>query len=243
MRPGRGGGGRVGRRSRPGRADRSVDRGRPGRARRAGGRALRRRRRAGQQRRHGQGGRAGRHARRGLAGGARLHPVSRGARVAGGGAAHDPPRRRLDRADRVDLRPRGRRPAHLQRGEGGGDQPGQGAGPRAGAEEHPRQHDRPRLHPVPGRLLAPAPAGRSGRHRRLRRARAAVRPLRPGRGSRRRGGVARLAARELGQRRVHYRSTAARAGRTSDVRIGSKQRPTRCSCRGSWSCCSGPACS
>ena len=44
---------------------------------------------------------------------------------------------------------------------------------------HSRQFDRTRVHPVRGRLLAPAAAGRSRRHRAVRRARVAVRPVRP----------------------------------------------------------------
>ena len=52
---------------------------------------------------------------------------------------------------------------------------------------------------------------------RVRRARAAVRPLRPRRGSRRRRGVPRLAARELGQRRLHPRRRLPVRSRTSDA--------------------------
>ncbi len=63
----------------------------------------------------------------------------------------------------------------------------------------------PGLDPLPGRLVAPAAAGRPGRHRRLRRPRAPVRALRARRGSRRRGGLAGLAARQLGQWRLHPR--------------------------------------
>ena len=75
---------------------------------------------------------------------------------------------------------------------------------------------------APGSILFPGgswhkrqqadPAG----HRRVRQARAAVRPLRPPRGSRRRRRVPRLAARELGQRRVDRRRRLPGRGRTSN---------------------------
>ena len=63
----------------------------------------------------------------------------------------------------------------------------------------------PGLDPVPRRILAQAPAGRSRRHRGVRAPRAAVRPVRPRRRSRRRGRVSRLVEGELGQRRLRHR--------------------------------------
>ena len=53
-------------------------------------------------------------------------------------------RRRRDRHDRVDLRPRGRRPHDLQRRESGRNQPGQVARAAAGADQHPREQRRAR---------------------------------------------------------------------------------------------------
>ena len=64
------------------------------------------------------------------------------------------------------------------RREGGRDQPGQVARAAARARQHPRRERRARIDPLPRRVVAQAPAGRSGRHRRVRSPRSALRALR-----------------------------------------------------------------
>ena len=85
---------------------------------------------------------AARDDRRRVAGGVRSHAVSRHPRLAPGRALDAGARRRRHPDDRVDLRARGGRPHDVQRGEGGGDQPGEVDGPPARARQHPRQQRR-----------------------------------------------------------------------------------------------------
>ena len=116
----------------------------------------------------------------------------------------------VDHHDRVDLGPRVRRPHDLQRGQGGRDQPGQGAraAARAGATSastasrpdrscspaaRGRSASRPIPRASPTSIKRELPFGRFGRAEEV--------------GARRR--VPRLAARQLGHRRVRSPSTAA----------------------------------
>ncbi len=97
------------------------------------GRDVRRARHPRQQRRPRRRRGSARHVRRRVAGGVRRDALSGDSRVAPRRAAHEAARRRRDRHDRVDLRPRGRRPHDLQRRQGRGDQPRQVAGAAARA--------------------------------------------------------------------------------------------------------------
>ena len=73
------------------------------------------------------------HLRRRVAGGLRPDAVSGHSRLAAGGSAHAPARRRGDRHDRVDLGARVGRADDVQRRQGRRNQPGQVDGPAAGA--------------------------------------------------------------------------------------------------------------
>jgi hypothetical protein len=200
-RPGRAGGRAAWRRPRHGRGRRRHRGGRQRRRRRRGGGAGRPRRR-GVQRRQVVRAHRRRDGRRRPGPLARHEPVVERPGGAAGHRAAGHGRRRRDRAGVVDLGPRGRRLARLQRRQGRRHRAGQGAGPRPRRAAHPGQHHRPRLDLVPRRRLGSAPAGRPRGHRRLRRARAALRSLRRARGGGRRRDVPVLGARALGQRRL-----------------------------------------
>ena len=79
------------------------------------------------------------------------------------------------------------------------------AGAAARARQHPREQRRAGVHPVPGRVLVEAPAGRPRGHRGVRPPRAPVRPVRARRRGGRRRRVPRVAAGQLDQRREHHR--------------------------------------
>ena len=100
------------------------------------------------------GARAARYLRCRMAGRVRPDAVPGDTRVARGGTVHARGGRRLDRDDRVDLRPRGGRPHDLQCRQSRGDQSGQIAGSPACPAQHPRQQRAPGFDPLPRRLVA-----------------------------------------------------------------------------------------
>ena len=102
-----------------------------------------------------------RHQRRRVGRGARSDAVSVDPREPARRPAHAEEGRRRHHLHHLDLGARVGRPHDVQRREGGRDEPGQVARPAARARQHPRRERRAGIDPLPRRVVAQAPAGRS----------------------------------------------------------------------------------